>query len=44
VPLGISYQFERTDIELFLEIAPMLDLAPKTQGSIAGGIGFRYFF
>jgi hypothetical protein len=44
VPVGISYQFEDTSIELFLEVVPMLDLAPSTQAGIAGGIGFRYFF
>jgi hypothetical protein len=44
VPIGISYEFQRVPIELFVEIAPMLDLTPKTQGAIGGGIGFRYYF
>jgi hypothetical protein len=44
VPLGISYEFERAPVELFMEIAPMLNLAPKTEGDIGGGIGFRYYF
>lgn len=44
VPVGISYQFEKTDIELFMEVVPMLDLAPSTQADIAGGVGFRYYF
>jgi hypothetical protein len=44
VPLGISYEFERAPIEMFVEIAPMLDLVPKTEGAIGGGIGFRYYF
>jgi hypothetical protein len=44
VPLGISYEFERAPVELFMEIAPMLDLIPKTAGAIGGGIGFRYYF
>jgi hypothetical protein len=44
VPIGISYEFQRTPVELFIEIAPMLDLTPKTQGAIGGGIGFRYYF
>lgn len=44
VPLGISYQFEKTDIELFMEVVPMLNLAPSTEADIAGGIGFRYYF
>jgi len=44
VPIGISYQFEKTAIELFLEVVPMLDIVPATDVGIAGGAGFRYFF
>ncbi|HVP91111.1 MAG TPA: hypothetical protein VMS75_07845 [Terriglobales bacterium] len=44
VPIGISYEFERAPVELFVEIAPMLDLTPKTEGNLGGGIGFRYYF
>jgi len=44
VPVGLSYQFQDTSIEIFLEVVPMLDLAPSTEAGIAGGIGFRYFF
>ncbi len=44
VPIGITYEFEGAPVELFVEIAPMLDLTPKTQGAIGGGIGFRYYF
>ena len=44
VPVGISYEFEKTPIELFLEIVPMLDLVPATEVDIAGGVGFRYYF
>lgn len=44
VPIGLSYQFEKTAIELFLEVVPMLDLIPETAVGIGGGAGFRYFF
>jgi len=44
LPIGISYEFERSPFELFVEIAPMLDLTPKTKGDIGGGLGFRYYF
>lgn len=44
VPIGISYQFEKTAIELFLEIVPMLDIVPATEVGIGGGAGFRYYF
>jgi len=44
VPVGISYEFEKTPVELFLEIVPMLDLVPSTEVQMAGAIGFRYYF
>jgi hypothetical protein len=44
VPLGISYEFDGAPIELFFEIAPMLDIVPKTEASFGGGMGFRYYF
>jgi hypothetical protein len=44
VPLGVSYEFERTPVELFLEVVPMLDLVPSTEVQMAGAIGFRYYF
>jgi hypothetical protein len=44
VPVGITYEFEKTPIELFLEVAPMLNLTPATEVDVAGGIGFRYYF
>ncbi|MGB8959009.1 MAG: DUF3996 domain-containing protein [Candidatus Aminicenantales bacterium] len=44
VPIGISYEFEKTPVELFLEIVPMLDLIPSTEVQMAGAVGFRYYF
>jgi hypothetical protein len=44
VPIGISYEFDKTPVELFLEIVPMLDLIPSTEVQMAGAIGFRYYF
>ncbi len=44
VPVGISYEFERTPIELFIEVVPMLDLVPSTDVGMAGAVGFRYYF
>ncbi len=44
VPIGISYEFERTPVELFLEVVPMLDLVPSTEVQMAGAVGFRYYF
>ncbi len=44
VPIGLSYEFERTPVELFLEVVPMLDLIPATDVAMAGAVGFRYYF
>ena len=44
VPIGIAYEFDKTPVELFLEVVPMLDLVPRTAVGMAGAIGFRYFF
>ena len=44
IPFGIDYMFAGAPVDVFLEIVPVLDLTPKTDVSINGGIGFRYFF
>ena len=44
VPFGIAYQFSEVPVDVFLEIAPVLDLNPSTSGSINGAIGVRYYF
>jgi hypothetical protein len=44
VPLGINYLFADSPLDFFLEIVPILDLAPKTDFSLNGAIGIRYFF
>ena len=44
IPVGLTYEFEKTPIELFLEFVPMLDLIPSTEFRLAGGIGARYYF
>ncbi|MFP4431689.1 MAG: hypothetical protein ACLFPV_10605 [Spirochaetaceae bacterium] len=44
VPLGAGYFFETVPIELFLELAPGLQLYPATSADFTGGIGGRYYF
>lgn len=43
-PLGISYLFENSQVELFLEIVPILNIAPATTFGMNGAIGGRYYF
>jgi hypothetical protein len=41
---GLAYYIPDTPVDLFVEIAPILDFAPSTDFSINGGLGARYFF
>jgi len=43
-PLGIIYMFDEVPLDIFLEIVPLFDLAPKTELSFNGAVGIRYFF
>ena len=43
VPIGVQYIFE-IHYELFLEVAPGIELFPTTEFDIDFGIGFRYHF
>ncbi|MBE0479179.1 DUF3996 domain-containing protein [Candidatus Aerophobetes bacterium] len=44
IPLGITYPFQGTTVDMFVEISPLLDLAPATEFGVNAAIGFRYFF
>jgi hypothetical protein len=44
VPIGLAYEFDKTPVELFIEVVPMLDLIPSTEVQMAGAVGFRYYF
>ncbi len=44
VPVGLAYIFEDGRFDLFMEVAPILDLAPRTDVEAAAGFGVRFFF
>jgi len=44
VPLGLNYLPSEAPLDVFLEIVPLLDLAPSTDFDLNGAIGIRYFF
>lgn len=44
IPLGIAFWMRSAPIEVFLEVAPILDLAPATEFSANAGLGARFFF
>lgn len=44
IPVGIAVQFVQYPIEIFLEVAPGMEVAPSTAVDVTGGLGGRYYF
>jgi len=44
IPVGVSYKFDRAPVDLFVEVAPIIDFTPDTEGSFSAAIGARYWF
>ena len=44
LPIGISYLFEKAPIDIFFEVALLLDIIPGSKIWLNYGIGFRYYF
>jgi hypothetical protein len=42
--LGLEYLVAEYPMSIFFEVAPIVDLAPATEGSVNGGLGIRYVF
>jgi hypothetical protein len=42
--IGTAYMFESAPVDLFFEVAPIMDLIPRTELTANAGIGFRYWF
>jgi len=42
-PVGLGKTLRSAPIELFLEIVPILDLAPDTEFDLNGAVGVRYY-
>jgi hypothetical protein len=43
-PIGVNFIFRQFPIDMFLEIAPGIDLIPATDFFLSGGLGIRYYF
>lgn len=43
VPVGLKYHFPYTIIDVWGEVAPGVELAPTTRGSLQGGIGLTFW-
>jgi hypothetical protein len=44
VPLGLDYITRDRRFDVFLEVAPMVDLVPETEFDLSGGVGARSYF
>jgi hypothetical protein len=44
IVMGAEYWIPRAPLDLFLEIAPIVNFAPATDGEFNAGIGIRVFF
>lgn len=44
IPVGLDYLFANAPVDIFVELVPILDLAPSTNFGVGGGIGIRYWF
>ena len=42
--VGVDFMFDTAPLDIFVEVAPIMDLTPSTELSFNGGIGIRYFF
>ena len=41
---GITHIPEKHPLDVFIEVAILLDLVPATKAGFNAGIGFRYYF
>lgn len=42
--IGVDYMFRDAPIDIFLEVAPILDLTPATELQMNAGLGARFWF
>lgn len=43
VPVGLNYLFDDSPVGLFLEVAPIFNLAPETDFDVDGALGVRFY-
>lgn len=43
-PVGVSYMFEDTPLDIFAELAPNIIFVPFVRGGFDGDVGFRIWF
>lgn len=43
IPVGLTYLFENSPVDIFLELVPVLNLNPATNFNLNGAIGARFY-
>jgi hypothetical protein len=44
LPIGLDYLFDGGRFDVFVEVAPVIDLVPETDIDVSGGVGARFYF
>lgn len=44
LPVGVAHLFDDYPLDAFVEVVPILDVAPSTSFALNAAIGIRYFF
>ncbi len=44
IPIGLDYLFDNGRFDVFVEIAPIFNVMPKTAFGLSGGVGARFYF
>lgn len=43
IPVGLSYEIQGLPSDIFLELVPIMDLAPATEFTFNGALGIRFY-
>ena len=44
LPVGVSYLFDHAPVDIFVEVAPIIEMTPEIRGGLTAAIGVRYWF
>ena len=44
LPVGLDYMFDNGRVDMFVEIAPVFNVAPEADVDLSGGVGVRFYF
>ena len=44
IPIGLDWLFDNGRFDVFVEIAPVFNVIPKTDFDLSGGVGARFYF